>query len=78
MRIEMLHAASKKLDLTEEQQASLKKVHEAVGPKVEAIVKKMWREILGEEKMKEVMEVSKKAKEAGKTPRQTAAAVEAF
>ncbi len=76
LRIQRLHTELKKIDLSEEQQAKLKKVHDAAGPEMMSAMEQVT-EILGEESMKEVKEVAQKAQEAGKTPWQVAVAIEA-
>lgn len=76
MRFEMIEAAVKKIDLTEQQQSKLSSARESIQPKMAELLKKVAG-ILGDEKMKELSDVAKKAKEAGKTPRQVAVAVNA-
>ena len=76
VQIEKLHAALKKMDLTEDQQAKIKELHTAAEPQMKSAVKQIM-EIVGEEKMKQVQKISQEGKEAGKTPWQVAVAVEA-
>jgi len=69
------HEALTKVELTDEQKEELKKLHESMNPKMEAVMKKI-KEIVGEEEMKIAEEARKKAKEAGKTGRQVGVAIE--
>ena len=76
MRLEKLHESLKKMDLTEDQQKKLATIQTEVGPQMKTAMEKLVG-VLGEEKMKAARETAKKAKEAGKTSRQVAVAVEA-
>ena len=66
--MEVLHEALEGLDLTEEQKAAHKKLHEEMGPKMEAVLEGM-KEILTEEQFAKVEEMGKKLKEEGVTGR---------
>ncbi len=75
MRIERLHEALKKVDLTEEQQEQLKDLHKAIGPELKEVMGQILA-VVGDEKVKTVKETVKSAKEAGKNHWQVAVAVE--
>jgi hypothetical protein len=68
LRMQMLHEALESVELTEEQKAAHKKLHEEIGPKMKEILDGM-KEILTEEQIAAVEEAGKKAKEEGVTGR---------
>ena len=76
MRMHNLHEALEGLDLTEEQKAAHKKLHEEIGPKMKEIMEGM-KEILTEEQIAAIKTVGEKAKEDGLKGRKLFATVEA-
>jgi hypothetical protein len=75
LRMQMLHEALETVDLTEEQKAAHKKLHEEIGPKMKEILDGM-KEILTEEQIATVEETAKKAKDEGITGRKMFVMVE--
>jgi Spy/CpxP family protein refolding chaperone len=75
LRITMMHTAVKELDLTDEQEAKLKKLHEDNEPQMKEVFKKL-SDLLTEEQKKAAGEAAKQAREDKKSDRQVMAAAQ--